>query len=78
MAAREYYYERGHAIAAGRQRWALLGGGFLAKALHVSEEAITKYVDSVFEILTQRINNKPLRPCKGKSIKEMVDLLDKL
>jgi len=78
MAVREHYDERGHEIAAGRQVWALLGGGFFAKALHVSEEAIARYVDSVLETLTQRFHNGPQRPCKGKSIKEMVDLLDKL
>ncbi len=78
MVVRENYDERGHEIAAGRQVWALLGGGFLAEALHISEEAIAKHVDSVLEILTQRFDNGPLRPCKGKSIREMVGLLDKL
>jgi hypothetical protein len=44
----------------------------------VSEEAIAKYVDCVLEILTQRFDIRPQRPCKGKSIKEMVELPDKI
>lgn len=44
----------------------------------MSEEVIAKYVDCVLEILTQRFDNGPQRPCKGKSIKEMVELVDKI
>lgn len=78
MAVRGYYDERGHEIAACRQFWALFGGGFLAKALYVSKEALAKYVDSVLEILAQRFDKGPLRPCKDKSIRKMVDLVDNL
>jgi len=78
MVVKEHYDKRGHWITAGREVWALLDGGFLAKALHVSEEAIAKYVDCVLEILTQRFDNGPQRPCEGKSIKEIAELLDKI
>ncbi len=44
----------------------------------MSEEAIAKYVDCVLEILTQRFDNGPQRPCEGKSIKEIAELLDKI
>lgn len=77
-AVRQSFYERGHEIAAGRQVWALLSDGFLAKALHVSEEALVKYVQSLLETLTQRIENGPQRPYKDKSIKELIDVLDEL
>ena len=74
---RDLSYEHGQLIFGGRHVWDLLGNGFLAKELHVSEEAIAKYVDSVLEMLTLRFENGPCRPCKDKSIKELIDLLDK-